>query len=622
MKSLITIFIILITVGCTSPLQQSYLNRGLSEEQAQPWIEKKIGASFAKSYVDNNITPDQAGEWYKQRILGQYAKSYMKNKIPPDQAGLWYRAGIESDFAKKLIDAGVPARSGTAGKKVLNGLLAYACGLYTIDHPLATPQPKDKNLCFNAEEIILLNQKKVDGGTVRKYFDAAGLALGKSERGGKMTYRQKMKRDHAILVKVYGMIRPKNIVELHDNKVLPDQYLYYVNNGLKDTKEIISAAKEGYNNFNFYVKNENGKFVKKAIMSITDTSDFYGQKLSSKSSASELKTQLNKIIRIVNRDDAFNVSVVEFFKREPEDLNAFIKGWQTIWGDKSDAKKAEYGEIFPYHIRLKVSLKPIYFIKLSELVDDIKIKKNQVLGDQPNSKNGICYGDKQKNVYLIGKYIGVDGGQPSDWSDHSQERVQDNDLQRVRDQLQNQVTNDYTYRSFQYRSQKYSNLYSNPYVEFKGAYTLTNVHSNVLRDLFKNMINKQDRNRNKDTYKLKFMDKNQREIQINNLSVGWLRLERAGTFSFGKSDGLWANIGYHSLGTIHNWSNKFRQYRHGHTLKTRYLFDIYENLDGCSNANGFLKTSTQSTHQVVWLTEIEANSINEIRASKTKIKLD
>ena len=39
----------------------------------------------------------------------------------------------------------------------------------------------------------------------------------------------------------------------------------YINNGLKDPKEIISAAKEGYNNFNFYMKNENGKFVKKAI---------------------------------------------------------------------------------------------------------------------------------------------------------------------------------------------------------------------------------------------------------------------------------------------------------------------------------------------------------------------
>ena len=399
MKNLITILIILITVGCTSPLQQSYLNRGLSEEQAQPWIEKKIGASFAKGYVDNNITPDQAEEWYKQRILGQHVKSYIKNKIPPNQAGLWYRAGIEGDFAKKIIDAGVPARSGTAGKKVLNGLLAYACGFDTVDHPLATPQPKDKNLCFNAEEIILLNQKKVDGGTVQKYFVAAGVALGKP----KGTW-----------------VKAKDIVELHDNTVLPDQYLYYVNNGLKDTKEIISAAKEGYNNFNFYMKNENGKFVKKAIMSITDTADFYDQKLSSKSSASELKTQLNKIIRIINRDDAFNVSVVEFVKREPEDLNAYIKGVGTIWGDKSDAKKAEYGEIFPYRIELKVSLKPIYFMKLSELVDDIKIKKNQVLGDQPNSKNGVCSSgaDKQKNVYLIGKYIGIDRGQPSDWSQH------------------------------------------------------------------------------------------------------------------------------------------------------------------------------------------------------------
>ena len=115
--------------------------------------------------------------------------------------------------------------------------------------------------------------------------------------------------------------------------------------------------------------------------------------------------------------------------------------------------------------------------------------------------------------------------------------------------------------------------------------------------------------------------------QINNLSVGWLRLERAGTFSLGKNDSFWANIGYHSLGMIPNWSKKLEQdtprsKRMHYDLKTRYLFDIYENFDRCSNANGFFKTSTQSIHQLVWLTEIEANSINEIRASKTKIKLD
>ena len=121
------------------------------------------------------------------------------------------------------------------------------------------------------------------------------------------------------------------------------------------------------------------------------------------------------------------------------------------------------------------------------------------------------------------------------------------------------------------------------------------------------------------------MDKNQKEIQINNLSVAFLRLSRA-------SNRNYANIGYHSLETLHNWRKNSDTRddlgRHNekllrtNDLKTRYLFDIYENLDGCSNANGFFKTSTQSIHQLVWLSEIEANSINEIRASKTKIKLN
>ena len=82
---------------------------------------------------------------------------------------------------------------------------------------------------------------------------------------------------------------------------------------------------------------------------------------------------------------------------------------------------------------------------------------------------------------LIGKYIGIDRGQPSDWNAEKSRR--DSDLDGVLGQLHDQVVtwDRINYRSFAFQGSTF--IYSNPYVEFKGAYTLTNVHSNVLRDL-------------------------------------------------------------------------------------------------------------------------------------------
>ena len=400
-----------------------------------------------------------------------------------------------------------------------------------------------KQNCYDAEEVILLNQKQISSEKVADYLRAR----------------------HAVHEGKW--VKAKDVAELHDNQITPDQYLLYIQNGLNDIKSIVDANKSGYNHFNAYVKNENRKFVKKISMSKEDTSGFYDGGLNSASSASDLKARLKNIVRVLNKSSAYDVSVVEFVRRHYDDYGKYYDGMGMI-GDRSDRERARHGEIFPYRVKVRVSLKPVYYQKIINLLSDIQIRKLNY------NHRDLCR-DTINNVFGVGKYHELDRKATSREWIVTGARIEDNDFS-------SEV----------------------PGFRYDGAFAVNNYHANVIHDVFSSYlrVNYKRSFYSRRTYKLKFLNEHGHEMRFSNISNVYLYVNPIG-------DEL--GIGHHSAGIVDEsipLSNQFVK------PWDRFLFNAYQSPSHCSDLKGLFKTSTQRMSQVIWMTEKQANSIAEIRA--------